>query len=1797
VVSKQALKSVIQSITKSNPNSSAIDILNDVYKGNVVEDFNYDFLNEGELTYDSLTNLLVLEEIFNSKREAIDKISTIGKGVVLKDVMTSVKESKLQWSPSKIGRGDRAITERNNIVRDAAEAYYNEEITQEEYLATVNQYSPIKPIIGFIEPAKAEDIATAVGVKSEGKINLEFEEGKSVGLRLDIPAYTNSNIWAITVHEGGTSGSPLSYNNVARIKNVDFTSNPVVAINIARHAELKPGGRRMGKATIARMQGEWSPIEGATSQEKGVNAMNTIESIVKNPAWVQVGMNPFRHSYFYDRADGMPLLHADEVIQIGGLVYAKNAVKTTPQDEAFEAEEKKTGKKIKFSKMSGWKQQYGSDKNLSSEQITSKYDLLRQMQESSDKFQIQKELWAKAEQEYKEKYDKIKNNPVVFEISSDRLHGETASGKAVKYSGSRSKEKSYKFNYLPNSITTIQEVGDKVRVSVPRWFFDKNKYELTGIENFNPMTGFMSTDFSKDYFEFGSGRLPSEFIPTISVEDIDFQSKEPKQSKLDLLDELQQGQPFGLTEIPQGYFERVGYKKPKESRFGGLPIFNLQELENKLVLVVPGDLMGTGVYTGYRDGSNIRENINGGPLFGNKFKDKNALWASTTEGAFSSFMNMAYKTKDMYMVIVSQGPISHRGNQEFSNLYILELEESFQREELTINEAFAFINEKINSTTKTGKKRFPKIHGKNINSLEELRDVLITSGTYDVRRDFMDAMGAAGVLAVKNPNAKFDSGEFKGFPNIPKMLELTLEKSMPLKSENTNNDLTKVPRGTIMSVGRIDSQNPRGEKIHPGYPITINGEFLGINSEAGVNIAGLMNYTLTSQGEQYFEGDIVERNKKLGGYTKNGAVLGAISLRSKESKLPALEIHTDNIRIQDNGFFSFNGTNAKLQFKKNFTTKGLMTKATYDASIRKQNETKAKMYDVEKIVENFQVAVEKEYGKDLTKETLGAINSSLTGTYELVESLPNNIQKVIVEMRDYIDALSQHMIDEGMIQGDLEAIVSKNIGVYVNRTYEVFENPHYEVAPEVWNNAVYKLKESYSEIGQELSEEQATEILNELFAEMKGVGNNPLSFFMSRDLIKRDVKSLKQRKDIPSWMREVMGESKDPVSNFFKTSSKLIHIIEQTKLLSSLREIGFKEGFLSDKYDSKKFPKRITKDDTSKFSQYYPLTHGLALYTTPEFAEVLRMFTTDINQNGLLMQSLMTANYMFKYGATILSVQTHIRNFMSNTLVVTALGINPLNPSSHSYMFGRLKTNGKWNELEIKKLIQLGVIKDGAYSGEVKAIISDTMGEDVPTTKLATNKAKLIVQGASNIAQKAYQAEDDYWKVFVYYNLREQYTKAYPNATEEQLDEMSANDVIRHMPTYSKIPHAVKEIRKFPLVGTFPSFVTEMMRNTINHIEDTPKMVMSSNDDIKKMGIRRGVGLLGASGFATLIASMVKNLLPDWDDEKTEALQSEVAPWSRNSDLVPVQYEDGSVYYFDFSSLDPFAHIKKSGKTLSYIFTGKGYAEDSLNEFLRESFSPYLGVEPVTQAIAEVNANKDGYGNPIYNATDDAGSIASKGFVHIAKVLTPGTIKSFMKMTDPDKDFTKEFVSTFAGVRVSELNSEKQYYFRVQDAVDDSKLNSRLYFDVANKDDVSNSDKESALQKANTKLQETFETLYNHRKNLETLGMNPKRALKMTKMPAEKDIYIGKKNQISMYIGEAFPLMPSHRPVNQSEIQTIANNLLVGASVGIVNGSEIKSIFRKYLINDIQGDAIKLLSTGDYIWDYDMRKVVKKELK
>ena len=242
---------------------------------------------------------------------------------------------EVQWQESRIGRGDLAITNRSEEVRESAQDYFDKKITLQDHLDVIQENSPIKPITQFMNPASLKDIKTAVGSKVEGKLDVSIQEGTKVGVRLDISAYTNKNIWTITVHEDGR-GKAMSYTNVARINNVEFISSPKVALNIARG--------KSSKATIARILGEWSPLEGADAKARGESAKQIVVEVMNDPSWSQIGMNPFRHSYFYDRLDGMPVVNAEQVVQIGGLVYAKNAEKTTPFDERFE--DKRTGLKF-----------------------------------------------------------------------------------------------------------------------------------------------------------------------------------------------------------------------------------------------------------------------------------------------------------------------------------------------------------------------------------------------------------------------------------------------------------------------------------------------------------------------------------------------------------------------------------------------------------------------------------------------------------------------------------------------------------------------------------------------------------------------------------------------------------------------------------------------------------------------------------------------------------------------------------------------------------------------------------------------------------------------------------------------------------------------------------------------------------------------------------------------------------------------------------------------------------------------------------------------------------------------------------------------------------------------------------------------------------------------------------------------------------------------------------------------------------------------------------------------------------
>nr|BAR14723.1 hypothetical protein [uncultured Mediterranean phage uvMED] len=152
--------------------------------------------------------------------------------------------------------------------------------------------------------------------------NTEIQEDMPVGLRLDIPTYERTikagePVFPVAVHEkwkgkqAGKAGKVIGYTNIAAVKNPVFTVNE-------KAAESIKGGK--AKSTIATVEGLYS---------------KTREIPEDIDTWTQVGMNPRRHSYFYDRETGQPVIGGDVAISSGNTVFVKNPIYDSPDSFRF----------------------------------------------------------------------------------------------------------------------------------------------------------------------------------------------------------------------------------------------------------------------------------------------------------------------------------------------------------------------------------------------------------------------------------------------------------------------------------------------------------------------------------------------------------------------------------------------------------------------------------------------------------------------------------------------------------------------------------------------------------------------------------------------------------------------------------------------------------------------------------------------------------------------------------------------------------------------------------------------------------------------------------------------------------------------------------------------------------------------------------------------------------------------------------------------------------------------------------------------------------------------------------------------------------------------------------------------------------------------------------------------------------------------------------------------------------------------------------------------------------------------
>jgi len=200
-------------------------------------------------------------------------------------------------------------------------------ITRTEYNRMVDELRPVQPYAAVPAVTTPKDARYALehgrGQSPEkaakyGVPSMTLKKGDWAQLRLDIPSYQEHDAWVVSVHTPKSTnrevqsaydaGPVVGYESVAALTDVTFGMNQKAAAKIATGS---------AKGTIATMLGKWSPISKEAAKARADAALN-------DPAWTQVGMDPFRHSYFYDRDTMRPVLSADEVIQVGPLVLAKN---------------------------------------------------------------------------------------------------------------------------------------------------------------------------------------------------------------------------------------------------------------------------------------------------------------------------------------------------------------------------------------------------------------------------------------------------------------------------------------------------------------------------------------------------------------------------------------------------------------------------------------------------------------------------------------------------------------------------------------------------------------------------------------------------------------------------------------------------------------------------------------------------------------------------------------------------------------------------------------------------------------------------------------------------------------------------------------------------------------------------------------------------------------------------------------------------------------------------------------------------------------------------------------------------------------------------------------------------------------------------------------------------------------------------------------------------------------------------------------------------------------------------------
>lgn len=779
----------------------------------------------------------------------------------------------------------------------------------------------------------------------------------------------------------------------------------------------------------------------------------------------------------------------------------------------------------------------------------------------------------------------------------------------------------------------------------------------------------------------------------------------------------------------------------------------------------------------------------------------------------------------------------------------------------------------------------------------------------------------------------------------------------------------------------------------------------------------------------------------------------------------------------------------KKWLQKNFSSRGLLPETAFDSMIQRDGEFGAVELDIRQMVGIYDNAVVENFG-NIDGQQRAVLDKAMKQPASEIEatSLPRDIKDSLIAMRGYIDSLSKQYarilvndIELLQAQGDEAAsakvgllnIVLNNMGTYANRSYQAFNNKNWN--KEVPEEVILAARSFLVEEGTVNPDQVINTILKE------GTAYDDMASFISESKLgAKDLSILAKRKQIAPEIRALLGEYKDPRVNFANSASKMSRLIYNDRFLKEVMENG-KGIFL---FDQESAPVDATKKIAEVGSKTMTPLNGM--YTYPEVEQAFKD-ALGKEEMGDLYRTIIKVNGLVKYGKTVIAPTTMFRNFMSASMFTIANGHFNWTKLSKSAEVAGSYFSGIGDGVEyLKNLKRLGVVHDNPYAGEMIAYLQDANAQGFldqrdPSAILGVrDRAFTMGKSAAQLATKAYQFGDDFWKIVGFENEVMSFMEN-KGVSREEAEPLAAKRIRDTYPTYSLIGKIPQQLRRFPLAGTFVSFPAEIVRTQANMIKYLREDL--ADPDMRPAALKRiaGMAMMSAGVYAAQAMAMSSFGV---SEEEEEAIKLMAAPWAKNSNILVTGRDDqGRLEYLDLTHLDPYALMKRP---LNALMRDQPI-DDALIDASAEILKPFLGWDISTNTILEFIQNEKSSGGQVYNEADTFINKAGATYLHFERGMGPSVIQNFRRTSralggevsksgrayDVDDE-----MAAFVGFRKTTFDPKTALHFKAYEFSEGKRQSTRLLTSVfRNPNDVSDSDIREAFGRASTARRETFEDM------------------------------------------------------------------------------------------------------------------------